>query len=55
MLAHGLNLILLLDYNFMLPKYNISDTRFVGLEVYNRKIGFKELLVTDCAPVALQN
>jgi len=32
-LTHELSCILLLDYKLTLPKYNINDTRFVGLEV----------------------
>jgi len=34
MLAHMLNCILLFDYKFTLPKYDLISTQFVGLEVY---------------------
>jgi len=30
---HALNCILLLDYKFTFPKYNINNTRSAGLEV----------------------
>jgi hypothetical protein len=31
--VHELNFILLLDYKFRLPKYDINNPRFVGLAV----------------------
>jgi len=37
-LGHELNCMLLLDYKFTVPKYYISNTTFVGIEVCSRKV-----------------
>jgi hypothetical protein len=48
-LTHETNWILFLNYKFSLSIYDINNRRFVGLEVWNRKVGFMSSLgKTSC-------